>query len=153
MLCSVQAVDGFLHERAPVTDTSVDLLGQNFETLFAEDNRFVLPGLRKGRDNGQMIASVQRDGLGDHPYVPLEVVESGVHVIEPLAHGSFDRWGRVHILLKRGFNEHALADAWSIRRNVKPTADAFTQANRHLATRHGFAPSRRLNVNAIGLPV
>jgi hypothetical protein len=100
-----------------------------------------------------MIAGVQRDRFSDHAHVALKVVESGVHVIELLAQDSFNRWGGVHKLLKRGLNEHALADAWSIRFNVKPTADAFTQANRHLATRHGFAPSRRLNVNAIGLPV
>jgi len=43
MFCSVQAVDGFLHERSTVTDASIDLLGQNLETLVAEDNRFVLP--------------------------------------------------------------------------------------------------------------
>jgi hypothetical protein len=100
-----------------------------------------------------MIASVQGDRLCDHPHVSLEVVKSGVHAIKLLAQDSFDRGGGIHKLLKRGFNEHALADARSIRCNVKPTADAFTQANRHLATRHGFAPSRRLNVNAIGLPV
>jgi hypothetical protein len=43
MYCSVQAVDGFLYERSPVTNTSIDLLSQNFEALVAEDNRFVLP--------------------------------------------------------------------------------------------------------------
>jgi hypothetical protein len=43
MFCGAQAVDRFLHERSAVTDTSIDLLGQNFETLVAEDNRFVLP--------------------------------------------------------------------------------------------------------------
>jgi len=100
-----------------------------------------------------MIASVQGDRLRDHPHVLLDVVKSGVHAIKLLAQDSFDRGGGIHKLLKRGLNEHALADARSIRCNVKPTADAFTQPNRHLATRHGFAPSRRLNVNAIGLPV
>src|SRR6185437_1912338 len=101
MFCSVQAVDGFPHERSTVTDTSIDLLGQNFETLVAEDDRFVLPRLRKWRDNGQMIASVQRDRLGDHPHIAFEMVEPGVHMVELLAHHSFDRWGRVHELLKR----------------------------------------------------
>jgi hypothetical protein len=153
MFSSVQAVDGFPHERPTMTNTSIDLLGQNFETRVAEDNRFVLPRLRKRWHNGQMIARVQRHRLGDHPHVALDVVKSGVHVIELLAQDSFDRWGGIHKLLERGFNEHALADARSIRCNVKPTADAFTQPNRHLATRYGFAPSRRLNVNAIGLPV
>ncbi|MDX3971629.1 MAG: hypothetical protein QHD01_34200 [Bradyrhizobium sp.] len=136
-----------------MTDTSIDLLGQNFETFVAENNRFVLPRFRKWRDNGQMITSVQRDRLGDRPHVALEVVKSGVHVSELLAQDSLDRWGRIHELLKRCFNEHALADARSIRCNVKPTADLFAQSNGYLATRHRFAPSRRLNVNAIGLPV
>jgi hypothetical protein len=136
-----------------VTDSSVDLFGHNFETLVAEGDRFVLPRLWKWRDDGQMIASVQRDRLGDHLHIAFEMVEPGVHMVELFAHHSFDRWGRVHELLKRSLNKHALADARSIRCDVKPTADAFTQPNRHLATRHGFAPSRRLNVNAIGLPV
>jgi hypothetical protein len=135
-----------------VTDTSIDLLGHNFETLVAEDNCFALPRLRKWRDNGQMIASVQRDRLSDHPHVALEVIKSGVHVMELLAQDSFDRWRWIHKLLKRGFNEHALADARSIRCNIKPTADVFTQPNRHLATRCGLSPSRRLNVNAVRLP-
>jgi hypothetical protein len=43
MFRGFQAVDGFLHERPTVTDASIDLLGQNFEALVAEDNRFVLP--------------------------------------------------------------------------------------------------------------
>jgi hypothetical protein len=153
MFCSVQAVNGFLHERSAVTDTPIDLLGQNFETLVADDDCFALPRLWKWWYNAQMIASVQRDRLSDHPHVALEVVEPGVHVIELLAQDSFDRRGGIHKLLKRGFNEHALADARSIRCDVKPAADAFTQPNRYFATRHGFAPSGRLNVNAIGLPL
>jgi hypothetical protein len=136
-----------------VTDTSIDLLGQNFEALVAEDNRFVLPRLRKWRDNGQMIASVQRHRLSDHPHVAFEVVESGVHMVELLAQYNFDRWDRVHKLLESSLNKHALADARSIRCDIKPTANALAQSNRHLATRHGFTSSRRLNVNAIGLPV
>jgi len=35
----------------------------------------------------------------------------------------------------------------------KPTADAFTQTNRHFATRSGFAVARRSNVNAIDLRI
>jgi hypothetical protein len=56
-------------------------------------------------------------------------------------------------MLKSGFNEHALADARSVGCDIKSTADALAQPNRHFATRKGFAFSRRLNVNAIGCPV
>jgi hypothetical protein len=54
---------------------------------------------------------------------------------------------------KSSFNEHALADARSVRCDVKPPANTFTQPNRHFATRRGFALARGPNVNAIGLRI
>jgi hypothetical protein len=56
-------------------------------------------------------------------------------------------------MLKRSFNKHALADAWSVSFNVKPPADAFTESNRYFATRRGFALAQGSNVNAIGLRI
>ena len=106
-----------------------------------------------GGDNGQMITRVQRDGLGDHPHIALEVVEPGVHIVEMLPHQSFDRWGGVQKMLEGSFHEHALADARSVGCDVKPTADTFTKPNRHFATRRGFALARGSNVNAIGLRI
>jgi hypothetical protein len=53
-------------------------------------------------------------------------------------------------MLKSSFNEHALANARSVRCDVKPAADTFTQPNRYFATRRGFALARGSNVNAIG---
>ena len=100
-----------------------------------------------------MITRVQRDGLGDHPHIALEVVEPGVHIVEMLPHQSFDGWGGVQKMLEGGFHKHALADARSVGCDVKPTADAFTQPNRHFATRRGFALARRSNVNAIDLRI
>jgi hypothetical protein len=96
---------------------------------------------------------VQRDSLGDHPHIALEVVESGVHIVQPLAQENFDRRDGVQKMLKRSFNEHALADARSVRRDVKPPTDTFTQPNRYFATRRGFALARKSNVNAIGMRI
>jgi hypothetical protein len=56
-------------------------------------------------------------------------------------------------MLESSLNKHALADTRSVRCAVKPTADAFTQTNRHFATRSGFAVARRSNVNAIDLRI
>ena len=56
-------------------------------------------------------------------------------------------------MLESSFNQHALADARSVGCDVKPTADAFTQPNRHFATRRGFALARRSNVYAIDLRI
>jgi hypothetical protein len=98
-----------------------------------------------------MIASVQRDGFGDYPHVAFEVVESGVYAVETLAQQSFDRWRGVQKMLKSSFNEHALANTWSVACNVEPTADTLTQPNRYFATLRGFSPARRSNFKAIGL--
>jgi hypothetical protein len=138
-------------ERLTLTNTSIDQLGQNPEALFAENDRFALSRLGNRRDNGQMIASVQRDGLGDHPHIALEVVEPRTHVVETLVQQSFDRWGGVQKMLKSGFHEHALANARSVCCDVKPTADTFAKPNRHFATRRGFALAGRSHFNAIGL--
>jgi hypothetical protein len=56
-------------------------------------------------------------------------------------------------MLEGGFHKHALADARSVGCDVKPTADAFTEPNRHFATRRGFAFAGRSNVNAIDLRI
>jgi hypothetical protein len=149
----VQAIDRLLYERPALTNTSIDLLGQDLEAFIAEDYRFTLSRLRQWRDNGQVIARVQRDGFGDHAHITFKMVESGVHVIELIAEHSFHRRGGIHELLESRLNKHALADARSVASDVEPTRDAFAQPDRHLATRHGFAPSRRLNVNVTGLPV
>jgi len=98
-----------------------------------------------------MIASVQRDGFGDYPHVAFEVVESGLYAVETLAQQSFDRWRGVQEMLKSSFNEHALADTWSVACDVEPTADTLTQPNRYFATLRGFWPALWSNVNEIGL--
>ncbi|ABQ33714.1 hypothetical protein BBta_1495 [Bradyrhizobium sp. BTAi1] len=54
-------------------------------------------------------------------------------------------------MLESSFNQHALADARSVARDVKPTTDTFAEPNRYLATRGGFALAPSLNVNAINL--
>src|ERR1700740_1554875 len=97
-----------------------------------------------------MIASVQRDGLGDYPHVALEVVESGVYAVETLAQQGFDGWHGVQKMLKSSFNKHALAGTWSVACNVEPTADTLTQPNRYFATLRGFLPALWSNVNEIG---
>ena len=129
------------------------MLGQDFEALVAENDRLALSRFGNRRHDGQMISGVQRDGLGDHPHIALEVVEPGVHIVEMLPHQSFDGWGGVQKMLEGGFHKHALADARSVGCDVKPTADAFTQPNRHFATCRGFALARRSNVNAIDLRI
>jgi hypothetical protein len=96
---------------------------------------------------------MQRNGLGDHPHLALEVVEPGVHIVKTLAHQSFDRWRGSQKMLKGGFHKHALADTRSVGRDVKPTADAFTKPNRYFATRGNFALARRSDVNAIGFRI
>ena len=149
----VEAVDRLLHKRPALTNTPIDLLGQDLEALIAEKNRLALLRFRKRWDNGQMITRMQGDGLGDHPHIAIEVVEPGVHIVEMLAQQSFDGWGGVQKMLEGGFNKHALADARSVGCDVKSPADAFTQPNRHFATRRGFAFARRSNVNAIDLRI
>ena len=129
------------------------MLGQDFEALVAENDRLALSRFGNWRHDGQMISGVQRDGLGDHPHIALEVVEPGVHIVETLPQQSFDRWGGVQKMLKGGFHKHALADARSVGCDVKPTADTFTKPNRYFAARRGFALARRSNVNAIGLRI
>jgi hypothetical protein len=100
-----------------------------------------------------MISGVQRDRLGDHPHIALEVVEPGVHIVETLPHQSFDGWGGVQKMLKSSFNQHALADARTVGCDVKPTADAFTQPNRYFAACRGFPPARLTDVSTIGLRI
>ena len=129
------------------------MLGQDFEALVAENDRLALSRFGNRRHDGQMISGVQRDRLGDHPHIALEVVEPGVHIVEMLPHQSFDGWGGVQKMLESSFNQHALADARSIGCDVKPTADAFTQPNRHFAACRGFAPARLTDVSAIGLRI
>ena len=153
MFCGVYAVDRLLHERPPLTNTSIDLLGQDVEALIAEKKRLALLRFRKRRDNGQMISRVQRDRLDDHPHIAVEVIKPGVQTVEMLAQQSFDRRSGVQKMLKSSFNEHALADARPVRCDVKPPADTLTQPNRYFATHRGFALARRSNVNAIGLRI
>lgn len=98
-----------------------------------------------------MIASVQRDGFGDYPNVAFKVVESGVYAVETLEQQSFYRRLGVQEVLKRSFNEHALADTWPVACNIEPTADSLTQPNRYFATLRGFSSARWSNVNEIGL--
>jgi len=100
-----------------------------------------------------MISGKQRDRLGDHPHIALEVIEPGVHIVETLPHQSFDGWGRLQKILKSSFNQHALADARAIGCHVKPTADAFTQPNRYFAPCRGFPPARLADVSTIGLRI
>jgi len=147
----VEAIDGLLHERLTETNTSIDLLGQDLEALVAENDRLALPRLRKRRDNGEMIASVQRDGFGDYPHVALDVVESGVYAVETLAQQSFDRWRGLQKMLKSSFNKHALADTRSVACNLESTADTLTQPNGDFATLRGFSAARGSNFKAIGL--
>src|ERR1700745_3147416 len=97
-----------------------------------------------------MIASVQRHGFGDYPLAAFGVVESGVDAVETLAQQSFDGWRGVQKMLKSSFNEHALANTWSVACNVEPTADTLTQPNRYFATLRGFLPALWSNVNEIG---
>jgi hypothetical protein len=56
-------------------------------------------------------------------------------------------------MLKGGFNVHALADARPIRCDVKPSADTFTQSNRHFAACRGFTLAQGPDVNASGLRI
>jgi hypothetical protein len=56
-------------------------------------------------------------------------------------------------MIEGGFHEHALADARTVGCDVKPTADTFTEADRYLAARGGFALARRSSINAIGLRI
>ncbi len=136
-----------------MANTSINLLGKELEALIAEKNCLALLRFRTRWDNGQMIARVQGDGLSDHPHIAVEVVKPGVQTVEMLAQQIFDRWSGVQKMLESSFNKHALADARSVGCDVKPTADAFTQTNRHFATRSGFAVARWSNVNAINLPI
>jgi len=96
---------------------------------------------------------MQGDGLSDHPHIAVEVVKLGVQTVEMLAQQIFDRWSGVQKMIEGGFHKYALTDARSVGCTVKPTADAFTQTNRHFATRSGFAVARRSNVNAINLRI
>jgi hypothetical protein len=100
-----------------------------------------------------MISGVQRDRLGDHPHIALEVIEPGVHIVETLPHQSFDGWGGVQKMLKSSFNQHALADARAIGCDIKPTADALTKPNRYFAACRGFPPARLTDVSTIGLRI
>src|SRR6266403_4919474 len=100
-----------------------------------------------------MISGVQRDCLGDHPHIPLEVVEPGVHIVETLPHQSFDGWGGVQKMIEGGFHKQALADARSVGCDVKPTADALTKPNRHFTACRGLALARGSEVNAIGIRI
>src|SRR5215831_7054334 len=147
----VYTIDGLLHERPTETNTSIDLLGQDLEAFVAENDRLALSRPRKRRDNGEMIASVQRDGFGDYPHVAFEVVESGVYAVETLAQQSFDRWRGVQKMLKSSFDEHALANTRSVACDVEPTADTLTQPNRYFATLRDFSSALWSNVNEIGL--
>ena len=137
----VEAIDGLLDERPTETNTSIDLLSQDLEAFVAESNCFALSWLRKRGDNGEMIASVQRDGFCDYPHVAFEMVESGVYAVETLVQQSFDGWRGVEKMLKSSFNKHALAGTWSVACNVEPTANALTQPNRYFATLRGFLPA------------
>jgi hypothetical protein len=56
-------------------------------------------------------------------------------------------------MLEGGFHKHALADARSIGRDVKPTVDALTKPNRHFAAYRGLAFARGSEVNVIGIRV
>ena len=85
LIYGVYAVDRLLHERPTLANTSINLLGQDLEALIAEKNRPALLRFRKRGDNGQMITRVQRDGLGDHPHIAVEVVKLGVQTVEMLA--------------------------------------------------------------------
>jgi hypothetical protein len=153
LLSGVYAVDGLLHKRPVLTNAAINLLGQDFKALVAENDRLALSRFGNRRHDSQMISSVQGDGLSDHPHIVIEATKLGVHIVEPLAQKSFDRWSGVQKMLEGGFNQHALADARSVGCDVKPTTDAFTQPNRHFATRGGFALARRSNVNAIDLRI
>ena len=37
------------------------------------------------RHDGEMISSVQRDGLGDHPHIAIKMIEPGVNTVQALA--------------------------------------------------------------------
>jgi len=100
-----------------------------------------------------MISGVQRDRLGDHPHIALEVIEPRVHILQALPHQSFDGWRGVQKMLEGGFHKHALANARSVGCDVKPTADALTKPNRHFAACRGLALARGSEVNAIGIRI
>src|ERR1700747_1047734 len=108
----------------------MDLLGQDFEALVAENDCLALSRFGNWRHDGEMISSVQRDRLGDHPHIALKVIEPGAHIVETLPHKRFDGGGGVQKMLEGGFQD------------VKPTADALTKPNRHLAACRGFALAR-----------
>ena len=133
LLSGVQAIDGLLHKRPALTNAPIDLLDQDFEALVAENDRLALSRFGNRRHDGQMISGVQRDCLGDHPHIALEVVEPGVHIVETLPHQSFNGWGGVQKMLEGGFHKHALADARSIGCDIKPAADTLTEPNRYFA--------------------
>src|SRR6516165_4696848 len=83
----------------------------------------------------------------------FEAIESGVHIVETTAQQSLDRGSGLKKLLEGGFHERALADAWPVCCDVKPTTDTLAQPNRHLATRGRFALACGSAVNAVGLRI
>jgi hypothetical protein len=153
LFCGVYAVDRLLHEGPTLANSSINLLGKNLEALVSENDRFALPRSGNRRHDGEMISSVQGDGLGEHPHIAIEAAKLGVHIVETFAQKGFDRWGGVQKMLESSFNQHALADARSVGCDVKPTADALTKPNRHFAACRGFAFARRSNVPSIGLHI
>ena len=83
----------------------------------------------------------------------FEAIESGVHIVETTAQQSLDRGSRLKKLLEGGFHERALADAWPVCCDVKPTTDTLAQPDRHLATRRNFALACGSEVNMVGVRI
>jgi hypothetical protein len=95
------------------------------------------------RHDREVIPGVERDRLGHHPHIALETVKPGVHILKPLPHQLFNRWGRVEKTFEGGFYDHALTDARTVGCNLKPVVKFFGKSDGHLSGRGRTTLARR----------
>jgi hypothetical protein len=132
-VAGIEAVDRLLHQGPALPNAPVDLLGQNLESLVAEDSRFLLPRLRERWHDCKVIPGVQRDGFGHDPHVSLKAVELIVDVVKPVPHGIFKRGGYAQKAFKGGFHDHALADTRTFSCSGKSIVELLGKPDGHFA--------------------
>jgi hypothetical protein len=116
-----------------------DLRGKDFESFEAEGTCVAVVRLRDRWRNGEVVSSVQGDGLIDDPEVALELLELPAHPVEaPQQRGVIDGLSLgIKKAVEGGLHDRRLAPARTLGGRLQPFDDLFRQLHADFSLHRG----------------
>ena len=129
--CRAEPIHRFSHERRAQMNTPPDLCGKLFESFEPESTRGALLRLRQRRRNGEVVSSVQGDGLIDDFEVVLELLELTAHAVEAAQQRRVvDGLGAgIKKAIEGGLHDCRLARAWALGGRFQPFDNLFGESH------------------------